>query len=363
MSKILLIGHYGGDNFGDEIMLDSILSVIPSSDNVYVVTKQPDKYGDTLSEKRTTFVSNSLFHILRAFLPSRILILGGGTHFHDDYTKSRYRKHRIYLLKILLISFLMRMKGGKVLYIGVGYGPFLSKEIVFLSKLSVRLANTIVVRDEESKDILDSIYHKKNKVYKGGDVSSMHPHFDVEKRPEKNEAIGISLTSLNYSEGAASDSYWNDTFFPAFISNYRSSSSKVKIFVFRGGDRESDYSLSLKLNNSLREIDESRVQIIPFTYEVGRFVQEMTLCDRFIATRYHSAVLAYLSGADLLIVPYHRKLEGFSRDIHLPNEAILDISEKEMKSDVFKKFYTPAISRDNYILDSKEVYKEIFEEL
>ena len=366
MNRIFVIGHYGGDNFGDEVMLESILinlRNISRVDKISVVSKQPESHISKNS--KAVFIPNSFRKIFLASLNSNILLLGGGTHFHDDYTKSRYRKHRIYLIKILLISMFIRAKGGKVVFVGVGYGPINRRETAFLSKISLFIANRVVVRDKESYDLLRKLsINSMDKVRLGGDISSLFKEIEGWASSKKQiKTVGISLTSFAYSNRDESDNFWEEIFSPAFIKNFRENNLTVKIFVFRGGLRESDLPLSKKLFELLAEVDSERVRLISFTYDIYSFVEELSTCGSFLATRYHSAVLSYLTGADLLIVPYHDKLISFREEIGLENSSLIKPSECNNLSEKLRQYQRPELKPSEYVSSNQIIYSQIFQEL
>ena len=319
-----IIGHYGGDNFGDEFMLDALLGYLETTQatgKIYIVNKKPEVVSD-----RVTFVSPGFPSILKVFSKTGMLVLGGGTHFHDDYHQKRLNRHYVYLTKILIISMLYRISFKKVYFIGVGYAPLKGSMIKILTRCSLWLAHRITVRDKISYENLKALSPRivQRKVKLAFDLASLHA--EVGRERAKNETIvGISLTSFSFSSNTNQDRLWEDDIIPQIGAVYRDSKLFVRIFVFRGGTRESDIPLSEKLRDHLFEIDSTRVSLHGYTDELPKFVAPMAECEYFIATRYHSAVIAYLVGCKLLIIPYHQKLIDIGEMIDLDPYAVLDL--------------------------------------
>lgn len=320
MKNVFIIGHYGGNNLGDELMLESILESlygIKNVDEIKVVAKK------TLNqEKKVKFVPLNILALINALFSSQVLILGGGTHFHDDYTNERYRKHFVYLLKILVITLIFKLLGKKVVYMGMGFGPFKRRLTLILTKISLRLVDVITVRDHKSLERLNEKNISANNCHVNFDLVSMNPF--LFKHKQKNEdSLGISMTSFEYSANNLNDSVW-DELFPSLVEKYKTSQLTIKIFVFRSGNKESDLPLSQSLFKQLNSIDSKRVKLVTYSGNTKAFIDEMNSCSNFIATRYHSAVLAYLCNCRLLIIPYHIKLIDFAEHVQLDSYAILD---------------------------------------
>jgi polysaccharide pyruvyl transferase WcaK-like protein len=270
----------------------------------------------------------------------------------------------LYLIRILIISLLIRIKNGKVYYLGVGYGPLKRRSAKRYSRWSLYLANKVIVRDPDSIEELNKILPKaQSSVLKAGDLSVLYPSFENISKVEKDDILGISLTSFGYSSGNISDNVWHEYFLPRIVKMYKETNVKVKVFVFRGGAKESDIQLSTRIQTSLLEIDESRIELIPFSYDVDLFLEHLTSCKWFIATRYHSAVLAYLAGSKLLVVPYHNKLVSFAKEIDLTDESIVDLKSLHLSESFFNNFNEAKCPPSHYIENHKHVLSEVISKL
>ena len=321
MKNIFVIGHYGGNNLGDELMLESILDLLNSSSNVNEIRVVSKKVIDTYDNVQ--FTALKIGSVAKAILNSQILILGGGTHFHDEYITSRYRRHLLYLSKILIITLIFKLLGKKVAYIGMGFGPFTRRATSIITKICLALVDVVTIRDDKSAQRLkDNNIHVKNSNV-GFDLVSMNPHLSDYVTGENN-ILGISITSFNYSNNKASDEVWN-SIFTSIVEQFEKVDITIKIFIFRSGEKESDLPLSQELLDRLQVIDKNRVKLIFYDGRTQEFLNEVNSCKYFIATRYHSAVVAYLCNCHLLIIPYHNKLIDLLNTIQLSEQALLDI--------------------------------------
>ena len=363
-----IIGHYGGDNFGDEFMLEALLEHLEKVNiigKIYIVSKK-----NSSSDGKIGYVSPGLLSILKVFFQTKVLILGGGTHFHDDYHKKRLRRHYLYLTKILAISLLYRLSLKKVYYLGVGYAPLSSSLIRKYAKVSLMLANQITVRDKISLNNLNALSRRPLPAAKHLTFDLAALHKVVEDVQKKDEAlVGISLTSFGFSSNANQDSLWDNYIIPQIGAIYRDSAISLRIFVFRGGSRESDIPLSEKLQKHLHEIDPQRVSIYEHTGTTEKFVAPLAQCEYFIATRYHSAVIAYLVGCKMLIIPYHQKLIDVVDMIDLDKHALVDLKQPETFSIKFNELlgndirYAPRISPSKNKALTLDILNDIFDRI
>ncbi len=357
--KVFIIGHYGGDNFGDEIMLDALIENLLAKKQVqkiFFVTKKPSVYS--YSEKVKP-IPNNIKDILRTLIVCQVMILGGGTHFHDDYTKERYGRHFFYLSKIILISFLLRIKLGKVYYLGVGYGPLKRTSAKLLSWLSCQLANQIVVRDNDSYDVVIDLIGKNRKLILGNDLVTLSTK-TIEGSKNQSHCLGISITSFQYSGQIVNDSIWEDEIFQNLSAIFSDNVNlKIKLFVLRGGERESDFNLTNKLLIILKSIDPSRVELVDFTYDLKLFIEQISYCNFFIATRFHSAVLAYLCGCSISIIPYHRKLISFAKEIGISHRTFDFTNHKSFYNEVLKDANHNSRDINKMKSDSFHIYDEL----
>lgn len=353
MKHVFIIGHYGGDNFGDEAMLDALVYHLIKEkkfETIKIVSKS-DK-PSVFKHPNVIWIPNKVSQIAKSVLNTQYLILGGGTHFHDDYNDARYKNHKWYLLRIIIVSSIYRLLNRKVLYLGVGYGPFFRKSAKVLTRISCQLANHIRVRDNLSMERLEQIgVFPGEKIKNAFDLAALHPAFGLTGNAtfdNYSAALGISVTSLNFSKGVVNDSFWHEKVFPVIAQWYQENSEeKVKVFVLRGGERESDFTLSNSLFSMLEQIDPERVQLVDFTYDTESYIEEIKTCKQFIATRYHSAVLAYLAGCELLIIPYHEKLIAFANYIQLSEKAVIIPNGNQDFSEIFnvQNFCRPRLDR------------------
>ncbi|MEW4285814.1 polysaccharide pyruvyl transferase CsaB [Priestia koreensis] len=156
--KVVISGFYGLGNTGDEAILEAII------DNLRQELDSPDITVFSLSPEETAKTHNvkSIFRgwkqdfkgKVRALRQANLLISGGGGLLQDTYpTKFLFGPLPYYLL----IVFLAKLCGTKVMFFSQGIGPVNSKWGKTLMKMFANMADFVTVRDQYSKDLLHKL--------------------------------------------------------------------------------------------------------------------------------------------------------------------------------------------------------------
>lgn len=332
----LIVGHYGGCNTGDEAMLAGLLGAVPPD----LLRRTTVVVKDELVERSylkmgVKLVPAGFGPVLRALMKADTLVIGGGTHFHDDYTTRRYLRHFRYMLRFVSLAVLAKLMGRKVAWLGMGFGPFYRNPTRWLTRLGLKFCDRVSVRDSKSLDEI-APWLPPGKLDLTFDLAALmvgNSH-GVITRPRKENfrcsVLGVSVTSVLHcrSGGAEVDAIvWRSLAEALNRTLDENPGLRVRVFVFRGGDREDDRAVSHDLYQAILSMHPGRVELIPFQPEPAAMLQKTAECDAFIATRYHSAVLAYLANCRLLLLAYHRKVMDLACEIGLSNKACLSVAE------------------------------------
>ena len=210
----------------------------------------------------------------------------------------------------------------------------------YLLNLTTNFADLITVRDKSSLKYIKNLYSNK-KVKATFDLASLiyKESSSFDKKVLRDEKIlGISLTNTENRVKNLSKTYKVLSQSVCEVMK-KNNNLFTKIFIFKGGIREVDIYHSENLFNYLKKLFPNRVELIQYTSDVYSFMNKIEECNYFICTRYHSALLAYISQCYMLIIPYHQKLFDLSEEIELSDYAIINstvINENEILEKVFK---------------------------
>lgn len=144
----VLIGYYGGGNYGDELLLETIQNICHHAgvQDMTIAYQYPDQYATyhhdfgyyrvNMHDKRAVF---------REILRNKRVIVGGGGLWGLDFG------FNVFLLCVLLWASRWLL-GKKVYFIGVGYYNSTNRFGRFGAWLAGKAANAILARDQETYD-------------------------------------------------------------------------------------------------------------------------------------------------------------------------------------------------------------------
>ena len=171
MKNIILKGYYGRDNFGDEIMLDLIVSYIKNeypSLKLQIMNSNPEmlkkKYKIDTPEALITgaYGRSNLLKRITTIVRADCYIVGGGTIITDKHSS-------LHLLEYYVEFLLRKLLKKPSVFISIGATRFKHSWTKILCKMIINSSDLCMVRDIESYD-----YLKKNcctkKIVQTGDL-------------------------------------------------------------------------------------------------------------------------------------------------------------------------------------------------
>lgn len=148
MYKILISGYYGFNNIGDESILSAVTDNLKEKLDdieITVLSQNPEATSERYGVRSCN--RKSFFGILKAVIKTDLLISGGGSLLQDVTSK----KSILYYLFIMWLAIFFRKP---VFIYSQGIGPITSKMNRRLTRITLKKAAGIVVRDENSKEFL-----------------------------------------------------------------------------------------------------------------------------------------------------------------------------------------------------------------
>ena len=159
--KILVYGHYGNRNTGDEAILGAILTDLSAKlpeASVFVISHNVQR---TRRQHKVRAIDRFDVHgILEEIEDTDLVIAGGGGLFHDTWgfepdrvlTTQLQGGFGAYVLPALCGALAQK----RVMLWGVGVGPLVSDLARNYAKAACLAADVVTVRDEPSKTLLES---------------------------------------------------------------------------------------------------------------------------------------------------------------------------------------------------------------
>lgn len=301
MSHIVISGYYGFDNAGDEAMLaamlEAILEVLPRA-RITVISGNPKETERRHGVKAIPRLSP--WHVARTIKSCDLLISGGGSLLQDVTSdRSLY-----YYLSVIRLA---KMFGKPVMLYAQGIGP-IQKEIS--QRRAATILNTvdlITVRDEISKEELESIGVNRVPIHVTADaVLSMHPVdrtigerlLKMYKLPSVAPKIGVSVRPWKHHVG------YRKVLAGALDELVKNEQASI-IFV------PMQYPDDIVEAKEVAKLMKEDSIVLECAYTTTELLGLSSCMDVFIGVRLHALVFASLMEIPVVAVSYDPKINNF----------------------------------------------------
>lgn len=306
--KIVLSGFYGLGNTGDEAILKAIVDNLRSELNNPEITvfslspKQTAKEHGVKSVYRGWRLQNK--EKVKALRDADLLISGGGGLLQDTYpTKFLFGPLPYYLL----IVFLAKLCGAKVMFFSQGIGPVTSTWGKILMKVFANMADFVTVRDQFSKDYLHSLGVKRPETVVTADIV-----FAFQGTADTSAYDSLDLTG-NEKLVAVAPRPWfehEDEYISkmAWVLDQLIEKRNVTP-VFVPMEPPYDTNVSIKIQAKMKHAQATKLLGEKFT--PNQFYNFIGQTEMTIALRLHALIFAALSNVPHIGLSYDRKVESF----------------------------------------------------
>ena len=289
MTKYVISGYIGFDNFGDEAICSILTKHLKekNAEKITVISLNPTK-----TAKLYGVESCGMLNFFKPILDSDILISGGGSLLQDITSL----KSLLYYLAVILTALVL---GKKVLIFAQGFTPFRTKIGEFLTKSILKLCHKITVRDEFSYKFLNQM----------GICSTIvtDPVFYTEMPClNRHSGLGVQLRSFEN----LSDEFLN-SLAEEISKNF--SNQTIKLFSFQD---KSD----LPVIEHFGEILAAKGNLIKIykNLSMQEAVIEISSLEYLIGMRFHACLIAAKAGVKILGINYDVKVKNLSEQIGFP---------------------------------------------
>ncbi|EJM19963.1 hypothetical protein PMI21_01328 [Pseudomonas sp. GM18] len=308
--NVSIIGYYG-DNFGDLLMLKSLLSLKKPGLVFTVLT-----YGDAESLRKQSFISDNDVGVVelnkanalaayKKVMSSSAIIWGGGTCFMDEGGTGG--------IKYMALG---RLFGAHVIYAGIGvdnHKKLKTRLILFLATL---IAKALYIRDSASLQAVKKInpWMRSGKIKQSVDLAYALDIDDTQGASSldgTDDYIIVCLRDLEgYGEQSSADIYRQ--LLGVSIKACRALGIN-KIGVLNA-DAEVDAGVSLYAERELEGCGFS-VFKIPGS-DIDQSIECIKKARHVISARLHPAVVAYAVGTPFSLYNYSDKNKKFTAETH-----------------------------------------------
>jgi polysaccharide pyruvyl transferase CsaB len=306
--RLLIVGYYGYDNLGDELLAKAALQILKGVPATSIV----------LSPALRRPVS-----FLRAVFSCQGLVFGGGSLFQDVTGKGLTV---LYYTGIALVGLLL---GKKLFFIGQGLGPIQRPINRYLLRFVLQRAEFISLRNRESLAFVQAL--GINSALLANDLLFTQSGPKVIQR-KTNKKIKIVLS---FRSGLTVDRL-----------QALCSSLKQYELVVVPLQKQQDTALIKSLKKQARVIAYDPVQI----------VQEIATADLAVGMRLHFLILAALQNVPFIGIAYDPKVQGICKHWHMP---FVRMSELEKLPDLIAREVPKCMHHRSKLLSLLEREKEL----
>ncbi|UVM48516.1 polysaccharide pyruvyl transferase family protein [Pseudomonas sp. B21-015] len=308
--NVSIIGYYG-DNFGDLLMLKSLLSLKKPGAVFTVLT-----YGDGQSLRKQNFISDNDVGVVelnkantlaayRKVINSSAIIWGGGTCFMDEGGTGG--------IKYMALA---RLFGANVIYAGIGVDNHKKMKTRLILFLATLIAKALYIRDSASLQAVKKInpWMRSGKIKQSVDLAYALDIGDVEGAGDLEGADNYIILCLRDLEGYGEQSSGDIYRQLLGVSIKACIALGVNRIGVLNADAEVDAGVSLYAERELEDCGFS-VFKIPGS-DIDRSIDCIKNARHVISARLHPAVVAYSVGTPFSLYNYSDKNKKFTAETH-----------------------------------------------
>lgn len=297
MKKVLISGYYGFGNTGDEAILTAMISSLRSEIPNIKITVASANPQATETRYGVKTIPRSVREVRRTLKTTDLFISGGGGLLQDV---TSFKSLAYYCLLLMLA----RLERVPVMIYGQGIGPLRRRLSRFLTRLAVSGCDTIAVRDERSKVLLEEIGVRRDVVVTADPALLLKPAQVARLNGIRRPAVGFALRAwqgIDFDKVAkAADEIAE-----------RLGGTAVFIPFHDGRDTSVAEQIAGRMKSQALVVSDAELPA-----EVLGLVGEL---DVLVGMRLHSTIFAAISGVPFVPISYDPKLEEFAFSIGAMN--------------------------------------------
>ena len=344
---VSIIGYFGDQNIGDELLLSSLIKNISDIPNIMPIVLC---YGDSeIVSKTHNVIAVNLFdkeRVSKVILMSDLVILGPGGLIEDyaQLAPSKYFSGEgvySYLYPITLAH----LYGKKSIAVGLGVGPVTMDETKNAICMTMKSMEKIFVRDRESYKFLELLKFKNIELC--SDIGFNYNYDIYNSSNLKSNTIGICIrpfASINYYELANELKKICD-----YCINYLG-----KDICFIPMQFDYDFNILKSIVDYIKynvSVNKERISLIERRLSIDEFIDLVSSLDLVIGMRLHSLIISLSCTTPVIALSYDPKVENIIKDLGF-EDICFDVNC--FKSEEIIKKVDYILTNKNYIVDKVE---------
>ena len=312
--RIVISGYYGFDNSGDDAILKAIVTGLKSSRedlDIIALSNNPKATEEVYGIKA---VDRFKIGEVKKVMKNCDLFISGGGSLLQDITSTR---SLIYYLSLMKLA---KFYGRKVMVYANGVGPIDGRINRFLTKKILEKVDLITLRDQESRDFVESLKISNKNIHVTSDpVFSLSPiareealeilrHEGIDQ--DKN-FVGIAIRDWKNRDKLVD--------YMAKLSDYMVEKYDVNVILIPMHYPE-DLDISMDIASKGK-----KVYVLREKYSVEEVMGIIRELDMIVAMRLHSLIYAATQEVPMVGIIYDPKIVGFLNSIDVKH--MLDIED------------------------------------
>lgn len=325
LDNSLLIGYYGGGNYGDELLLEVLGNLLAKNQarDVVITYADPatyDTYHHDFGYRRIDI--RSKLQVITQLVRKKNIIIGGGGLWGVDMNFNTF------LMSLMLFG--ARLLGKNVYLLGVGYYNSTNRLGHLGARLSAKASRTIIARDEETQsnfakytknvfldtDIAWNIKALDLRAYES-DVAELERRLDI-----KNKTLCITLRRPQAKHREA-----EFTQFTEVVGSFIAANPKRPILIALL-ESEAKSPLEYAKARQWQRVF-SNVQVLDFPHNplalyllFKKHHKQLGL----IGPQFHIIITAHLAGAPFMPMVYDNKVAALLKQLAVPDYRHIPLS-------------------------------------
>ncbi len=329
--KIGITGSYGGNNMGDEAILQSIISGIRESlePDIVVFSRDP---ADTLRRHKVSKAvvarKMSRKESVAEIEKLDVLIVGGGGILYDADAKYYLREARA-----------AQEKGVPVMIYAVGAGPLKDPAAQALVREVLNAASVVTVRDKPSMHILEEIGIQREIIVTADPALLMVSediHIDFLRQEgigKGKKLVGISVREPGKAAPDIKEEHYHDLI--ANAADYIIDRYDAHI-IFIPMERKTAHDLHQSHAVISRMVWPQFASVLDGEYTPGQIMTIIKNFDFVVGMRLHFLIFAALQGVPFVPLPYSSKVMGLLDELQLDAPPLENITPGRLISYIDK---------------------------
>ena len=301
MTKYIVSGYIGFDNFGDEAIAHVLTEHLKQegAEKITLISANPER-----TKALHKVSSCGMLKFFGSLAEADVLISGGGSLLQDVTSL----KSLIYYIGVIYTALLL---GKKVEIFAQGIGPIHSKIGQLLTKVALKFAYKISVRDKKSQALLESWGISSELVKDPVFSLDLTPYTSIaggvfqEQMGENNQGtVGIQLRDFPTL---------TDEFLQRLANNVKENYADKKIQIISLQD-SIDLHVCEKFAGMLKPL---QVEVLS-GLSIDEVIETVSKLECLIAMRFHANVIAIKFGIKTIPINYDIKVKKLAEEYNLP---------------------------------------------